>query len=599
MKNLGILLAAAGMIALPFVARRLTHAAAPSVPGTGSAHLVVVSPHNEAIRQEMGRAFSRWYAEQYGSSVKVDWLVIGGTTEISRYLNSEYVSAVRAWWKRKGRPWPAGAAEAMLDPRWTPPRAPRAGTSPEETAQESELSTLIAGYRSVDDPKEFSSRIDLFFGGGQYDHSRAFGQGMTVAPWPPSAPPPGLLTASDGTILIPAQVSGEIWRTDVYFGTVLSTFGICYNTDRLRDLGLDHPPRQWRDLTDPRYRGQIAVADPTKSGSIAKTFEMLVQQQCALAVQRAGYTEEQIEQFETAILAANLPRGEIPDGVPPAYQTAVEDGWLEGIRLIRRIAANARYFTDSASKVPLDVAQGQAAAGLAIDFYARYQAQSSRAPDGSERMGFTTPEGGSSVSADPISLLRGAENREVAVRFIEFLLGEAGQRIWTYRVGEPGGPEQFSLRRMPIRRDFYPSPHPVLQATHERHRLHTFDNLASPEMNPYALAGRFIYRERWTSGHFGVLRDLVKAMCLDSFQDLRTAWSAIQSQGGEVHQPAAMEALERLPSDPYPVTWRAAPDVLRHAERYEVLRDWTLFFRKSYREARARLTPPPMKNKLH
>lgn len=580
-----LLLAAALLIALPFVARRCTRAPEPVGPGGGTERLVVVSPHNEAIRQEIARAFSRWHEARFGRPVRIDWLVIGGTTEISRYLNSEFVSSVRAWRDREGRDWPAGAAEALLDPR----TARRAGLGGAEAAA---LEELAAAYRGTDDPTRFTTRIDLFFGGGQYDHARAFNQGMTVAPWPPEAPPPGLFTAADGTVLIPERVSGEIWRAPAYFGTVVSTFGICFNPERLQALGISLPPAQWRDLADPRYRGHIAVADPTKSGSIAKAFEMLVQQQCALSVRRAGFSDAETDRFETAILAAKLPRGEVPPGVPAAYQAAVEEGWLEGLRLIRRIAANARYFTDSASKVPLDVSQGQAAAGLAIDFYARFQAEAARSPDGQERMGFVTPVGGSSVSADPVSLLRGAEHRGTAVRFIEFLLGEDGQRVWTYRAGEPGGPERFTLRRCPIRRDFYPSASPAIQAVHERHRALAADDLASPDVNPYSLAERFVYRERWTGQHFGVLRDLVKAMCLDSFRDLRLAWAEIQDSGGESRQAAALAAFERFPGAPYPVGWRDAPDALRKADRHDVLREWTLFFRASYREARSLRKPP-------
>lgn len=586
MKTRFLLLAAALLIALPFAARRFTRAPGSAGPGEGAESLVVVSPHNEAIRQEIARAFSRWHEERFGRPVRIDWLVIGGTTEISRYLNSEYVSAVRAWRAREGQPWPAGAAEALLDPR-----VARRGEFSE--AEAAALEELAAAYRSTDDPSRFTTRIDVFFGGGQYDHARAHSQGMTVPPWPPGDPPPGLFAAADGTVLIPERVSGEIWRAPAYFGTVVSTFGICFNPERIREIGIPEPPSQWRDLADPRYRGQIAVADPTKSGSIAKAFEMLVQQQCAQSVRRAGFTDSEADRFEAEILAAKLPRGEVPPGVPAAYQAAVEEGWLEGLRLIRRIAANARYFTDSASKVPLDVSQGQAAAGLAIDFYARFQAEASRAPDGRERMGFVTPDGGSSVSADPVSLLRGAENRETAVRFIEFLLGEEGQRVWTYRAGEPGGPERFTLRRCPIRRDFYPSSSAEAQAVHERHRAHAADDLASPSVNPYALAERFVYRERWTGQHFGVLRDLVKAMCLDSFRDLRLAWSEIQEPGGEARRAAALEAFERFPGEPYPVGWRDAPDSLRKGDRHDVLREWTRFFRAAYREARARMDSPP------
>ena len=65
------------------------------------------------------------------------------------------------------------------------------------------------------------------------------------------------------------------------------------------------------------------------------------------------------------------------------------------VRLIQRIGANARHFTDAASKVTMDVSMGDASVDLAIDFYGRYQAQCSRAPDGGERMVYITPVGGS------------------------------------------------------------------------------------------------------------------------------------------------------------------------------------------------------------
>jgi hypothetical protein len=40
---------------------------------------------------------------------------------------------------------------------------------------------------------------------------------------------------------IPAKISGEVWRTPTLFGNAVSTFGICYNVDRLSDLGIEAP----------------------------------------------------------------------------------------------------------------------------------------------------------------------------------------------------------------------------------------------------------------------------------------------------------------------------------------------------------------------
>ena len=79
----------------------------------------------------------------------------------------------------------------------------------------------------------------------------------------------------------------------------------------------------------------------------------------------------------------------------------VADGWTRGLQVIQKIAANSRYFTDSSTKVPWDVQSGDAAAGMCIDFYGRFQSEAVRKPDGSSRLQYVSPAGGSSVGADP------------------------------------------------------------------------------------------------------------------------------------------------------------------------------------------------------
>lgn len=593
MKSMLVILVAAFVVALPFIFRRPPEVGAWR---SGDPVLVVVSPHNEAIRQEFGEAFSRWHETHHGQPVRVDWRAIGGTTEIMRYLESEYVAAVQAWWRRQRHDWPAGGGDLMLDRRFDP-RQPPAAEADDRTRQRWEAQrTLWSAFRATDDPAAFTCRIDLFFGGGTYDHDKAARQGLCVPPWPgatpadlmaTNGPAAGLLVDDRGRELIPVARSGEVWRSEVFYGAVLSTFGICYNPDRLRDLGIDTPPHAWQDLTDPRLYGQVGITDPTKSGSVAKAFEMIIQEQCQAAVRAAGFDAAQVTAFEAAIRKARLPAGEIPDGVPTAYQEAVEQGWLAGVNLVRRIGANARYFTDAAGRVPIDVGTGAAAAGIAIDFYGRFQAESSRAPDGTARLIYVTPPGGSSVSADPISLLRGAPHRELAVRFMTFVLSAEGQKLWNYRPGTPGGPRRFALRRLPIRRDFYPAEDPLWQAAAAAHRPFTSDDLADPGIDPYRLAAAFEYQPRWSAAHFGIQRDLVRAMCLDSGDELRAAWRAILDHGGPEAQPAAMAVLERLPDDPLPLTWRSAITGYASVSRMDYLRRWTAFFRARYREARA------------
>ena len=563
-KNFIILLISGLVIALPFVFRQ-----APQVTDwqVGDPELVVVTPHNEAIRFEFAQGFSHWHQQHYGKPVKIDWRALGGTIEIMRYLEASFLASYRAFWQRSGKDWPATATQRLMDSRYIPD-----GGS---------IDNLYQTFRSTDDPGIFSANIDVFFGGGEYDHSTAYKRGLTVPPWSEDQVPPGLFN-QDGIDMIPGQLSGEIWRTPTLFGVAVSTFGICYNKDRLRELGVDTPVR-WDDLANPKLIRQVGVADPTKSGSIAKAYEMIIQQKIQQAVQAAGYTNDDISRFESAFDKAHGKPWEIPVTVPAHYQQAVEGGWREGLLLIERIGANARYFTDSAAKVPIDVSKGDVAMGMAIDFYGRYQAEYSRDLDGTERMAFVTPTSGSSVSSDPVSLLRGAPHKELAVRFMQFLLSDDGQKLWNYRPGEAGGPIKYALRRLPIRRSFYPSENGAVNQAFETHRPHLTDNLADPAINPYELGKKFTYRRRWTGYHFNIHRNLIKAMCLDAGEELKSAWQAIQQHGGTELNPSAMKAFSTLPDD---FNWRSAIDGYSKANQLESMRRWVLHFRQTFQKAK-------------
>jgi len=557
MKSWGVIAAAVLVIALPFIFRK------PPPIGAweeGDPVLIAISPHNEAIRHEFAHGFSEWRQAQGKSPVKIDWRVVGGTSEISRYLNSEMQASFKAWWIRQGNEWPQGASEFVTSRRFSP------------EGKDPAVVEVREALRSVDDPDQFGTGLDLFFGGGVYDHDRSGKEGLTVEPWPEGIPK-SVTHSSSGKLVIPEGLSGEEWRSPLFVGTAVSTFGIVANLDRLNDLGVEKRPEVWADLADPVYFKELGVSDPTKSGSIAKAFEMLIHQQIYNSVMEAGFTVEDISLFEEDVELA-----------PEAYNDAIRVGWINGLNLVRLIGANARYFTDSASKVPIDVSMANAAVGLAIDFYGRYQAESSRNPDGSERMIYETPVGGSSVSADPISLLRGAPHRELAVEFIEYVLSEDGQKIWNYKVGTPGGPEKYALRRLPIRRDFYPSDDPEFQAKFEEHQPYYSDPLGDPSVNPYYLASQFEYIPRWTGRHFGINRYLIRAMCLDAGEELSAAWAAIQAAGGPEAVPEAMEALLAMPPD---LNWDSALGEDYHSSRQMVfMREWVIFFRQQYRLAK-------------
>ncbi len=599
LKNLSILLTLIVIVALPFLFRQ------PRDVGdwkSGDPVITIISPHNEAIRYEFEHAFSRWHKAKFGKPVKIDWRNIGGTTEITRYLQGEYATSAKAWWTDLGKVWPAGATDAVV-----------AGKPPADSAQ----LEVYKAYRDTDDSTKIGCGADLFFGGGQFDHTDAFNRGFTVAPWPGTSAPDSVKAS---LALIPEKLGGEIWRTPTLFGAAVSTFGIVYNLDRLRELGITSPPTKWEDLADYRYLGQVGVTDPTKSGSIAKAFEMLVHAKMKAAVAKyllalgalpedidsvIAADEQRIDEFQKTKTADGKPRAkwDVPDDLV-GYQNALEAGWVDAMNLIQGIGGNARYFTDSATKVSIDVSIGDAAIGMSIDFYGRYQAQMSSAPDGSPRMVFITPVGGTSVSCDPISLLRGAggngksdaeraETRQVAIRFIEFILSEEGQRLWTYRpgsvdaAGKPIGPTKYALRRLPIRRDFYPQPNdtPLI------HRQYAADDLADPTIDPYQVARQFTYYPRWTGSHFGILREIVRAMCLDSGIELRDAW--VRAHQGGVDE-ARLAKIYQMPTVTLhgkdgkpvqvPLTWRKALG-FRDFDPLEYMRELTGAFRDQYRDA--------------
>ncbi|OYU98862.1 MAG: iron ABC transporter substrate-binding protein, partial [Verrucomicrobiales bacterium VVV1] len=264
--------------------------------------------------------------------------------------------------------------------------------------------------------------------------------------------------------VIPRTYAGEeYWdREGRWIGSVLSAHGVIYNRDSLKRLGIEHEPQQWTDLQDPRLVGEVALCDPTKSGSIAKAFENVIQQQ--------------MQRRLNALMAEN------PKADAKAREAqAVREGWTAGLRLLQIIGANARYFTDTSQKPPIDVAAGNCAVGMCIDFYGRQQEEAVRRRGFSGRIGYASPAGGSVSSVDPVALLRGAKNKEVAIAFIEYVLSMDGQKLWNFQTGAPGGPERFALRRLPVRRDFY--------AREDWSKLRS-----DPEAQPFEQKEQLIYR---------------------------------------------------------------------------------------------------------
>lgn len=336
----------------------------------GQDTLSVITPHNEAIRSEFSEAFREWAPREDGPHRR------RGMVHARRHQREHAVSEQRiqrgirgALERRAWKKWDDDAKEGCLDPRTIPADSPAADTQ-RQAARRAFLASNVG------------AKIDVFFGGGSFDFIKMASLGLLVDCGYIAAHPEVFGVEKS----IPPVLGGEPYYDEKgrWLGTTLGAFGIAYNRDQLTRLGLPEP-HEWGDLADPRYFRSLAIANPVQSGSANKALEMLVQQQMNIVAAESGANEARI----------------------------THEGWARAMRLLQRIGANARYFTDSSSKIALDVEAGEAAAGMTIDFYGRFQSETVRRADGSSRIGYTDAKGGTSYGTDPIALLRGAPHPEL------------------------------------------------------------------------------------------------------------------------------------------------------------------------------------------
>lgn len=477
------------MIAVPVSLRRETQTVSPR---QADDKLIVITPHNESIRLEFGEAFASHWKKTTGRTLYVDWRKPGGTSEIRMVLD--------------------------------------------------------AGFNAAEEINAKGIGIDVFFGGGEPDFNEQSKKGRLAKLEIFDKHPEWF--GENG--VIPQTFTGERYFPDdhTWVATCMSQFGICYNPDFLKRLDLP-PPTQWSDLGDPRYAGSLALADPTKSGSVARSFELMIQNQIQL---------------------------EITNRSPDERDAAISDGWDNGLRLLQKLAANARYFTDSAPKIPLDVGQGNASAGMCIDFYGRSFGEELKTAGGSPRIVWTVPHAGTTLSGDPIAVLEGAPHPRIAQAFVEYCLSLEAQNLWFGKAGTPGGPVTRALHRTPVRKDAY-TPERLQQST-------------MPDAHPYQDDGNFTYQKDLTGNAFNTLRNLIKVMCIDSHEEMKSSWQAIREAG----MPAdALAVFHDVSIISYGIGGKGDPqldsrDPLVAARRASQLGEW---FRKNYRtaEALARVHP--------
>ncbi len=311
--------------------------------------------------------------------------------------------------------------------------------------------------------------IDLVFGGGVEAHRHLAARGLLA---------PVALTDEEKRDL-PAHYGGMPLRDpeNRWFGAALSGFGILYNKAVIRRMGFA-VPRSWEDLAGPKLMTWVGSGNPKSSGSTHMVYEIVLQ----------------------------------------AY------GWDKGWRLLTRMAANLRSFSQSSAEVPRDVALGEVACGMALDSYAWSVIESK----GEKRLGYVLPEGRTVINPDAVAMLRGAPHRRLAEAFVHFVLSRRGQRLWMQPKGTPGGPRRFLLARMSVR--------PKLYSRETGH--------LAVKVNPFRWKVVSFYDSRLASRRWDLLNDLLSACLIDSHEQLQHAWRAVMQAG---MPPAGLEELTRPP----------------------------------------------------
>jgi ABC-type Fe3+ transport system substrate-binding protein len=363
----------------------------------------------------------------------------------------------------------------------------------------------IQYIRSRNAEKRQAGGVDLFFGGGDFPFVQLKKQGLLA----PHGVPDSILRN------IPRYLGGvELFPADsTWYGAALSSFGIAYNRAALAQNNLPLPAT-WEDLAEPACRGWVSSGDPRYSGSMHTMYEILLQ----------------------------------------AY------GWQKGWDIICRMGANVQTFEQGASMSVKAVSLGQAAYGLAIDFYALTEIQRY----GNARLGFCLPEGLSAINADGIAVLKGAPNAALAGEFVDFVLSE-GQKLWAFKPGQPGGPHQYALCRFPIDSTVY-----------------TLDPASlSIEHNPYSLASTLKYDGRTAGKRWAILGDLVAAYVITPHRELKRCWSEVIRKGLTPQQYGPLFAPELAEAEALELSAKWGDKAFAQ-QRIELMNRWTAQAKKRY-----------------
>ncbi|MCY2925467.1 MAG: extracellular solute-binding protein, partial [Planctomycetota bacterium] len=307
----------------------------------------------------------------------------------------------------------------------------------------------IARYLENEYKRHDSAGIDVLWGGGD----QPFRQLARAALLEPLDLGSDLLNDN----VIPARFGGVdmIDAKGLWVGSALSGFGILYNAPLLDRFGIP-PPATWDDLADPRFADLLVLTDPTQSSSAAAAYRMIAQ---------------------------------------------TGRDWPDGWGKLLRILANAKRFTNNAGSAANAPLVGESLASACIDFYGLL-----RVSESGGQLVYVSPPGQTVFTPDPIAILKNPPDRELARRFVDFVLSRRGQALLALGVGAPDGPVQSPLARQPIRKDVYTN----------------YAAALLPRLgNPYLAGQAMTLTPDKDAINYNVLRLLVRTATVDNLTGLR------------------------------------------------------------------------------
>ena len=303
-----------------------------------------------------------------------------------------------------------------------------------------------------------SSAIDIFWGGGTPLYMEFQQEKLFVSF---ELPEPVKSEIPQDVAGVPLYDTSKTW-----YASALSSFGLFYNKKIIKMDQLPEP-KLWEDLAHPKFFNQLSLADPRQSGT-ANAMNVVVLQSL---------------------------------------------GWERGFELLARIAGNTRKFTHSSSDPIKAVVSGDAAASMAVDFYAQPKVDEL----GDANLAFILPSGQTVLDADPIAILKGAPNRKAAERFLTFVLSKDAQKLLILPKGAAGGPKLSTLSRMGVNTAAYKET----------------EGKRSSKLNPFELKSLLPQDLQKSAKMQQPFNDLIGAIQIDIHNDLKRAWQAIIKRGAK------------------------------------------------------------------